>query len=168
MSIMLSSINSGRSENAFVLQRQDINQSASHCDDYRHQLCLLCCLNAPLHTYETHTHELLLSCACARNTRHLQHQVQRLDDLFDLGLRDDLEISSDQRLRDLLDLRQSGLWHWWPHHGRLDETPEPDGRLVPDMQATDVLKYAASSISVPEIPLSQLCIKEMRMMTYHC
>lgn len=98
---------------------------------------------------ETNVQELLLSCSLVRNTRHLQHKVQGLFDLFDLGLGDNLEISSNQRLRDLLNLRQPRLGHWWPHHGRLDETPEPDGRLVPDMQATDVLKYAASSISIP-------------------
>lgn len=95
-----------------------------------------------------HAQKFLLSYSCVRNSRHLQHEVQRLDDVFDLGLRDDLEISSDQRLSDLFDLRQPGLGHRWPHHGRLDETSEPDGRLVPDMQATNVLKYAASSISV--------------------
>lgn len=98
---------------------------------------------------ETNVQELLLSCSLVRNTRHLEHKVQRLFDLFDLGLGDNLEISSNQRLRDLLDLRQPGLRHRGPHHRRLDETSEPDRRLVPNMQATDVLEYAASSISVP-------------------
>lgn len=68
MSIILTSINSGGSENAFLMRRKDINQSALHCDDYRHQLCLLCFPNAPLHPYEKFTLRSRFCPAHARDT----------------------------------------------------------------------------------------------------
>lgn len=102
----------------------------------RRVVSFVCSLSGP--------QESVRSRSGARHNQYLQTKVKRPDHLFDLRLRNDLQVGPDQSLRDLLDLRQPRFRHRGPHHGRFYETSEPDCRLIPDMKTTNILEDAAS------------------------
>lgn len=79
--------------------------------------------------------------------RRLQDNVERLDYLLNLRIRDDLQIGTLEGRLDLLNFSQSRLWHRCPHDWRLDEAAEPNSSLVLDVQTANILKDAVETFS---------------------